>query len=342
VIESDDYFNLGDVPYSSNIYLGTAGVNYYATQYAYDAPRGWLTRVLSPTGTINRTVYDALGRVVSTWVGTNDTPASGNWSPTNNTAPSNMVQVTGYVYDDGNAGGDSNLTQITEYPGGTGIANRVTQNFYDWRDRLVASKEGVQDTEDTVTHRPIFYYQFDNLDEITTSQRYDGDRVTITSTSGVPNPPNASLLRAQSTTAYDDRGRVYQSSVYSVDQTNRTVSANSLTTNTWYNERGLVAEVSPPGGLATKTAYDYAGRPSVVYSTDAYLDSTWSDATTVSTSNNVLSQTAYTYDPDGNVTLVTSKDRFDNETQGGRWGLRRPVRMPACTMWRITTMPLTA
>src|SRR5205085_8028180 len=126
--ETDAYFNLAGIAYSSDTYLGTAGTNYYATQYAYDTARGWLTRVLAPTGTINRTVYDALGRVVSTWIGTNDTPASGSWSPTNNTAPSNMVQVTGNVYDGGSAGGDSTLTQFTQYPGGTAAA-RVTQNY---------------------------------------------------------------------------------------------------------------------------------------------------------------------------------------------------------------------
>ena len=43
-------------------------------------------------------------------------------------------------------------------------------------------------------------------------------------------------------------------------------SANSLTTNTWYNHRGLVVKVSPPGGLVTKTIYDNAGRPTAVYS----------------------------------------------------------------------------
>jgi hypothetical protein len=43
VIEQDAYFNLGGVPYSTSTYLGTAGTNYYATQYTYDNPRGWLS-----------------------------------------------------------------------------------------------------------------------------------------------------------------------------------------------------------------------------------------------------------------------------------------------------------
>src|SRR5262249_34126258 len=164
-------------------------------------------------------------------------------------------------------------------------------NFYDWRDRLVATKQGVQDNENDGTHRPIFYNVYDNLGEVITSQRYDGDGVTISTSNGVPNAPSASLLRAQTTTQYDDQGRAYQSNVYSVDQSQGTVSANSLTTNTWYNHRGLVVKTSPPGAATTKTSYDGAGRPTVAYTTDAYGDSTWSDATTVSSNNNVLSQT---------------------------------------------------
>src|SRR5581483_7519038 len=45
VIESDAYFNLAGIAYSTTTALGTAGVNYYATQDAYDTPRGWRTRV---------------------------------------------------------------------------------------------------------------------------------------------------------------------------------------------------------------------------------------------------------------------------------------------------------
>src|SRR5207253_5650208 len=112
----------------------------------------------------------------------------------------------------------------------------------------------------------------------------------------------------------------FQSNVFSVDPYNGTVSANSLVTNTWYNHRGLVVKSAPPGAAVTKTSYDGAGRPTVFYSTDAYLDSTWNDAITVSSSNNVLSQTETTYDNAGNAILVKKRDRFDNETQGGPLG----------------------
>ena len=49
-------------------------------------------------------------------VGTNDTPTSGEWSPTNNDGTSNMVEVESYQYDGGGVG-DGNLTQVTDYPG---------------------------------------------------------------------------------------------------------------------------------------------------------------------------------------------------------------------------------
>src|SRR5262249_34579443 len=50
---------------------GSGGGNYYETTLSYDE-MGRESREVSPTGTITRTVYDAEGRVVSTWVGTND------------------------------------------------------------------------------------------------------------------------------------------------------------------------------------------------------------------------------------------------------------------------------
>jgi RHS repeat-associated protein len=316
VTEVDQYFNLNGVTYSTTAHLGTLNTNYYATLDSYDH-RGRLERVQAPTGTITRTVYDGLGRVVSTWVGTNDTPASGYWSPTNNTSPANMVQVTGNVYDGGGVG-DGNLTQVTQYPGG-GAANRVTNNYYDWRERLLASKSGVQAGENDGTHRPITFNTYDNLGEITETQRYDGDGVTITVSNGVPQAPSASLLRAQTVTSFDDQGRVYQTQTYSVDPTTGAVSTSALTTNNYYDHRGDRIEESAPGGLVTKTTYDGAGRATVVYTTDAGSGTSWSAASSVS-GDNVLQQVETTYDADGNAILTTTRQRFHNETATGALG----------------------
>src|SRR5262249_16749102 len=151
VIAEDAYFNLGSLAYSTGV-MGTLNVNYYQTQYGYDND-GRLVRTQTPNGTIYRTVYNSLGQAVSDWVGTNDTPASGEWSPSNYGGTSNMVMVSSYEYDNGGVG-DGNLTKETDYPG-LGAASEVTNFWYDWRDRLVALKAGVQTSESDGTHRPI-------------------------------------------------------------------------------------------------------------------------------------------------------------------------------------------
>src|SRR5262249_52932166 len=115
VVNQDAYFNLSGLTWSTSTTLGSENVNFYRTRLSYDN-RGRQNRVQRPTGTIERTVYDSLGRVSSTWVGTHDTPASGYWSPTNNPPPANMVQVTVNVYDACTVAAAPGLTQVS---GGT-------------------------------------------------------------------------------------------------------------------------------------------------------------------------------------------------------------------------------
>ncbi len=317
VIETDAYVSLAGVNYSTSPYLGTAGTNYNATLFGYDN-HGRLNRKVTPNGTIYRTVYDGLGRVVSTWVGTNDTPADGkDWSPDDNTAPANMVETTANVYDNGGVG-DSDLTQVTEFPGG-GAAPRVTQMFYDWRDRQVAVKQGVQASENDGTHRPITYQQYDNLGEVVSREQYDGDGISITVTNGVPDRPPAALLRAKTTTQYDDRGRVFRTDIYGVDPNTGTVSATGLETNTWYDHRGEVIKTAQPGGQVIKSRYDGAGRRVAAYTTDGLGDTTWADAGSVA-NNNVLEETDTQYDADGNAVLVVERERFHDETKLGALG----------------------
>ncbi len=315
-IRKNDYFYLSGVTYSTSAYIGTQNTNYYTSLEDYDN-QGLLTRTETPTATITRTVHDSQGRVISIWVGTDDTPSSGSWSPSNNTSPANMVETVAYQYD-GGAVGDGDMTQETDYPGGS-AANRVTDNFFDWRDRLVASKQGVQTTEGTTTYRPIIYNTFDNLNEITEVERFDGDGVTITSTGGVPNAPSSSLLRAETVSNFDNRGRVYQTIVYDVNQSSGAVSSTGLTTNDYFNDRGELIEDSEPGGLVMKYQFDGAGRQIESYTTDGAGGTSWSAASSVS-SDNVLEQTDTTYDSDGNVILTAQRERDHNDTATGALG----------------------
>jgi RHS repeat-associated protein len=344
---------------------GTSGANvyYYATQYGYDAA-GRQNRVVNPVGTIARTVYDTLGRQTSQWVGTNDT-VSGTWSPTN---AGGMTKISAYFYDTYDPTvtgiGDGNLTRVVQYPNGTSASTlQVTENFYDWRDRQVASKSGVLlDSNDrfantsgetgqsgtNVVHRPISYYTYDNLDEVMQTDQYDGDGVSLSGTNGVvvdsdadgvPDAPSSSHLWARTTQSYDDQGRVYKTSVFSVtpNGTNpATVSSNSLDTKTFYDHRGNAMAVFQPGGLTSKFVYDGAGRLTKQYSTDGGVmnlgssaANNWSNAASVA-NDVVLQQIENQYDADGNVVLVTTRQRYHNDaTNGAGLGdLRDPSNNP--------------
>jgi RHS repeat-associated protein len=123
-VATDQYFDLTSVSYSqTSATLGsawsasspTAG-NYYHTAYAYN-DRGRLKKTVSPAGTISRIVYDGLGRVTSTWVGTDDVPTSGYWSPTN-TAGTDLVKVSENEYDGGGVGDGNRTYKENELSGG--------------------------------------------------------------------------------------------------------------------------------------------------------------------------------------------------------------------------------
>jgi|SRR5579884_4145208 len=88
----DAYNSLYGLTYGTGT-MGTVNTNYYQSNYGYDSA-GRLVRTQTPNGTIYRTVYNSLGEAISAWVGTNDTPTSGEWSPANNTGSANMVEVS--------------------------------------------------------------------------------------------------------------------------------------------------------------------------------------------------------------------------------------------------------
>ncbi len=195
-----------------------SGGTSYTTTYGYDA-MGRQNMVKDAVGTITRTVYDGLGRVVSTWIGTNDAGATDS-SPHSATSSNNMVEVSSDQYDNPGAPGqvagvgDGNLTKATLYVsdpnaiGHVASTDRVTKMYYDWQDRLVASDNTISTTYDTL----------DNLGEVTDQKIYDDSVATITVTNGVASPPSSSALRAETVTNYDARGRTYETDVDNIAQ----------------------------------------------------------------------------------------------------------------------------
>src|SRR5262249_20093937 len=148
-----------------------------------------------------------------------------------------MKQVSARQYDGGGVG-DGNLTRAIEYPstrpaGATEPADaRVMRSFYDWRNRLVATKSGVlinasgvetPASEDNTTNRLITYREYDNLDRATAEETYDGDGFTVvdvapTPPDGVPDKPDQVRRRARTETSFDVQGRVYQTRTFDVAQ----------------------------------------------------------------------------------------------------------------------------
>jgi RHS repeat-associated protein len=292
--------------------LGSAGTNYLRTTYAYD-DQGRVDRMVNPAGTITLHFHDGLGRQVATYVGTDDsTTDTLKWTPENASTSSNMTLIATQEYDYGGVG-NGNLTSTTQYPGGSADP-RTTEYAFDWRNRLVITKAGATDapgSEDSSVNRPLTYTDYDNLGRAIAQSVYDGDGVSIlaVNTDGVPDKPSAGLLRASQTSAFDSRGRVYQSEQLLVDQSSGAIGTPTLTTDTFYDARGHVAMVMAPNGPVSQYRYDGAGRMTFQLTLGNIPGATLANATSL-TDSVVLEQVGFEYDPAGNTILTTIRERF--------------------------------
>ncbi|MGD0899614.1 MAG: hypothetical protein ABR915_17425, partial [Thermoguttaceae bacterium] len=168
----------------------------------------------------------------------------------------NIVDVADYEYD-----ADGDVTQATayQYSGaastwhGSTPAARVMQMFYDWRDRLVATKSGVLvgnlsgETSDGA-ERPITYNVMDNLGEVTGAYVFSGSGVAVSAIANYTTdatPGSSSLLRSYSTTSYDTLGQVYRTAQYSVDQSSGAVGGTPEVTNNYITTRTATSPARP-------------------------------------------------------------------------------------------------
>jgi RHS repeat-associated protein len=323
----DRYTDLTGVTYSTSATLGAEGVNYLRTRYAY-SNQGKVDRIQNPAGTITLYRHDGLARTVATYVGTDDSTTDGyKWNPSNASATSNMVLISTNEYDDGGVG-NGNLTSVTQYPGG-GADPRTTDSFYDWRDRLVATKSGATATpasEDLSVNRSLTFTVYDNLSRVTGQSVYDGDGVTIVDANGdgVPDAPDAALLRSSRTLAYDTQDRVYRTTELQVDQTTGAIGTGTLVTNLFYDRRGNVIMRNAPTSPVVQQRYDGAGRLIVTYTLGNVPGTSWGSAT-VLTNSVVVEQTENTYDGVGNVILSTTRQRFHDVATTTKGALGTPT-----------------
>lgn len=282
---------------------GEEGANYSQTAYGYDV-MDRQNRTRSPGGTITRTVFDSRGQAIETWIGTADDGATAN-HPNGvsddieaNAPGNNMKRVASQVYDDGQDGGNGNLTESIEHVDGNPANDRATGFQYDFRNRQ------------TVTDGEVDFYQanfYDNLGHVIQVQRRD-------TTSG-------GNLIAQSQTLFDNRGRVYRTLRYAVDPSTGTVG-NALADNTFYDPDGNVVQSQPSGSQAfNKSNYDGLGRQVVSYV--GYAAESQSSSSSSSSGGGpvgadvIFEQSETTYDAASNVIAAASLSRYHDATGAG-------------------------
>jgi len=226
---------------------------------AYD-DMGRQIRTKEPSGTIARTVYDALGRVTSRTIGTNDNGEPGGETGGTN----NMVTTEALVYDGGSDGGNSLLTTRTAYVEDGATGQRQTSYLYDYRGRLIVTV-GPQ--------APHGVARYDNLGRMTASGLFSSSSGLTAGTDPTSTTTNRVAL---SQTFHDERGQAWKSQRHKITQSTG-ADADTLLTLNWYDPDGRL--IKTDGEQLTKTRYDRLGRviQSFTLATDNDAASTYSD-----------------------------------------------------------------
>ncbi|GIX04973.1 MAG: hypothetical protein KatS3mg114_0842 [Planctomycetaceae bacterium] len=290
---------------------GSPGTNYDETVFGYDVNKR-RNRVVTPGGTITFTVFDPRNLPSEVFIGTDDSGASASDPTGGGVGSNNMVPVTENQFDDGQSGGDGNLTQVAQWVNGS--VSRVTNGGYDWRNRLI-----------TVDGEIDYFAQgfYDNLDRLI--------RVDRRNTSAGGN------LIARQETKFDDLSRVYQTIRYGVDPNTGTVG-NALTDNTWFDPAGNVVKTLPAGSnLWTKTTFDSLNRATTVYSGYG-TDASYSDIFTV-TGDVILEQMETVFDDGGNAIQETRRQRYHNAPASQTGALGSPSLTPNARVTYTASYP---
>jgi len=261
----DSYFSFTGWTYPTQ--AGTQGTNFYRKTLGYDN-RGRLTSEVDWTGTIRTNVYDGRCRLVSTWIGTTG---------------ANKIQLTANEYD-GNQVGDDNLTKTRTF---TSVSTSLDTAFvYDYRDRII-QKRGPDNVAIQST--------LDNLGNATEEKGYADANSNFTIDSGE--------LRGDTQSNFDEKGQLYQTIRFNVDPATGT-AGNTLTTNYWYNHRGMKMKSRGPNGEFSKSQIDGAGRVLADFISFDDSETQYSSAFLVDV-DTVLDELVNTYDANGNLIQTT-------------------------------------
>lgn len=277
---------------------GESGSDYLETISGYDV-MGRQNRVVEPSGTIRRIVYDTRSQAVSNWKGTEDRGATDEDPTGNDTAGNNMRLVSTQEYDDGHAGGDGNLTKVTKLVDANDTNDRVTSYGYDYRNR----KNRTTQTDGTIPQ--IERVIFDNLERPVQSTTYR-DSVN-----------DENRIR-QNRTFYDKRGRIYRQETDGVDSADGAI-VGTLTSQYWYDLSSNLIKAASAGRTSfIITVYDALNRPTLIY------EACVPGVVGVPVGNNndvsndtVLEQSEIIYDHGGNVIQKNLRRRFHDAAGKG-------------------------
>lgn len=275
---------------------GFEGENYRLSQRSYDEMNR-TDRLVTPDGTITRPVHDVRGKVVASWVGTDDagaTPADpGNSGADGN----NMKPVLLRKFDNGEDGGNGNLTEERLPVDDDPAHDRVTTFAYDFRDRRILTErhDGTRAFLDTI--------EYDNLGHILSTTTYhhavaEANRISRTET------------------FWDLRGRDYERRIHGADPSTGVLTA-ALVAGTWYDPDGNVIASTRPGVKeTTKTVYDSLNR--AIREARVVAGTVPPDAPANDLTNDlVVEQNDSAYDRDGNLVLATRFERLPETTGNG-------------------------
>ena len=211
-----------------------------------------------------------------------------------------MVKVSDSQYDGGDVG-DSNLTQSRVFADDSTHYDTVYQQ--DWRDRQTDARG-----PDKVATKTTY----DNLGEVTEQDTYaDADTDFVI---------DGTELRGRGQNFYDKRGQLYRTIVSNVDPTTGT-EGDTLTSNMWYDPRGMQVESDNANGLFAKTAYDGLGQVIGSYTSFDDSETDYADALTID-GDTVIEQQKNWYDVQRgdirDLPAVGRRHDHDGFTRSGR------------------------
>jgi YD repeat-containing protein len=281
---------------------GNSPTNYAQTEFAYDS-EGRRYQVTSPEGTIQRTVFNAMGWQMESLVGTSTT---------------NLVTTAVREYDGSANQGDGNLTQVALKVDDNSGNDRVQNLSYDWRNR----QTGTSASDGTVTI--VTQRAYDNRNNVTQVDEYQ----TEVSTANLIN-------RAQS--FFDARNRLYRTKRFGVDITDGGALQPALTGETYYDQAGRTVRQMPAGKVGcTVSDYDALGRVTKSFHAFGPVPDEDLPPGDISTST-VLAQSEFTFDEAGNQVATLTRQRFDDATGTGE--LVDPTHEPKARVSYMASYP---